>query len=309
MTAATLPGGLFGGMSRRELALWAGAALVMASIHAGGGWYLHQEAPEAVLPPAAPPAVMLDLPPMVINADTVPLDTADPVDSEAAETPQEVKEQIKPVEQEVAEPVEEVTEPEPMEQVTKSEPVAEVVPDLVEAPLPELAMAIPAPRPEMEKPKPVVKPVREKKPVEKKKPELIKEAKIEKPEKVEKKAPANSVAQRKATRAGANTQMAGGSSGSAGSSISPAQWKSRVGAHLMRYRRSITAGRRGGGDALVRFTFNSGGSILSVALARSSGDKNLDEAAVSMVRRASPIPAPPSTVTAMFLTVPVGSTR
>lgn len=308
MTAAAAHGGLFGGMSRRELALWSGAALIVASIHAGGGWYLHREAPEAVLPPAAPPAVMLDLPPMVINADTVPLDTADPVDSEAAETPQEVKEEIKPVEQEVAEPVEEVTEPEPLE-ATKPEAVEEVVPDLTEAPLPEVAMAIPEPRPEIEKPKPVVKPVREKKPVEKKKPEPVKEAKAEKPEKVEKKAVANSVAQRKAARAGAATQMAGGSSGSAGSSMSPSQWKSRVGAHLMRYRRSINAGRRGGGDALVRFTFNSGGSILSVALARSSGDKSLDDAAVSMVRRASPIPAPPSTVTAMFLTVPVGSTR
>ncbi|HEV2507214.1 MAG TPA: energy transducer TonB [Mesorhizobium sp.] len=308
MTAAAAQGGLFGGLSRRELALWSGAALIVASIHAGGGWYLGSGTPEAALPPAAPPAVMLDLPPMVINADTVPLDTADPIDSEAAETPQEVKEEIKPVEQEVAQPVEEVTEPEPMAEATKPEVAEEVVPDLVEAPLPEVAMAIPEPRPDIEKPKPVTKPVREKKPIEKKKPEPVKEAKVEKPEKIEKKAPVNSVAQQKAARAGANTQMAGGS-GSAGSSVSPAQWKSRVGAHLMRYRRSITAGRRGGGDALVRFTFNSGGSILSVALARSSGDKSLDDAAVSMVRRASPIPAPPSTVTVMFLTVPVGSTR
>lgn len=306
MTAAAAHG-LFGGMSRRELALWSGAALVVASIHAGGGWYLGSGTPEAALPPAAQPAVMLDLPPMAVNADTVPLDTADPVDSEAAETPQEVKEEIKPVEQEVADPVEEVTEPEPMAEAAKPEVAEEVVPDLVEAPLPEVAMAIPEPRPEIEKPKPIVKPVREKKPVEKKKPEPVKEAKTEKP--VEKKAPANSVAQQKAARTGASTQMAGGSTGSAGSAVSPAQWKSRVGAHLMRYRRSITAGRRGGGDALVRFTFNSGGSILSVALARSSGDKSLDDAAVSMVRRASPIPAPPSTVTAMFLTVPVGSTR
>lgn len=309
MTALAAHGGPFGGMSRRELALWSGAALIVASIHAGGGWYLGSGAPEAALPPAAPPAVMLDLPPMAVNADTVPLDTADPVDSDAAETPQEVKEEIKPVEQEVAEPVEEAPKPEPTAETAKPEAADEVVPDLVEAPLPEVAMAIPEPRPEIEKPKPVVKPVREKKPVEKKKPEPVKEAKAEKPEKVEKKAVADSVAQRKAARAGAATQMAGGSSGSAGSSISPAQWKSRVGAHLMRYRRSITAGRRGGGDALVRFTFNSGGSILSVALARSSGDKSLDDAAVSMVRRASPIPAPPSTVTAMFLTVPVGSTR
>lgn len=309
MTAATLPGGLFSGLSRRELALWSGAALIVASIHAGGGWYLHRGTPEVMLPPAAPPALMLDLPPMVVNADTVPLDTADPVDSEAAETPQEVKEQIKPVEQEVAQPIEEVTEPEPAEQIVKSESLQEVVPDLVEAPLPEVAMAIPEPRPQIEKPQPVVKPVREKKPVEKKKPEPVKEEKAEKPEKVEKKAVANSVAQQKAARTGANTQVAGGSSGNAGSSVSPAQWKSRVGAHLMRYRRSINAGRRGGGDALIRFTFNSGGSILSVALARSSGDKSLDDAAVSMVRRASPIPAPPSTVTAMFLTVPVGSTR
>lgn len=306
MTAVTAQGGLFGGFSRRELALWSGAALIVASLHAGGGWYLGRGGSESTPPPAAPPAIMLDLPPMIINADTVPLDTADPIDN-VSETPQEINEQIDPVEEEVAKPVEEVTEPEPEIEAPKPEVAEEVVPDLVDAPLPEVAMAIPEPRPETEKPKPVVKPVEKKKPLEKKKPEPVKEAKTEKPEKVEKKKPVNSLAQQKAARDGTNIPKAGGSSGTTGSSVTPSQWTSKVGAHILRYRRSVSLGRRGGGDATVRFTFDSNGTILSVALTRSSGDKALDDAAVTMIRRASPIPTPPPSVTTRFLVLPVGS--
>ena len=306
MTAATAQGGLFGGFSRRELALWSGAAFIVASLHAGGGWYLGRSGSESTPPPAAPPAIMLDLPPMVINADTVPLDTADPIDN-VSETPQEINEQIDPVEEEVAKPVEEVTEPEPEIEAPKPEVAEEVVPDLVEAPLPEVAMAIPEPRPETEKPKPVVKPVEKKKPVKKKKPEPVEEAKTEKPEKVEKKKPVNSLAQQKAARDGTNIPKAGGSSGTTGSSVTPSQWTSKVGAHILRYRRSVSLGRRGGGDTTVRFTFDSNGTILSVALTRSSGDKALDDAAVTMIRRASPIPTPPPSVTTRFLVLPVGS--
>jgi protein TonB len=307
VTAAAAQGGLFGGFSRRELTLWSSAALIVASIHTGGGWYLYSGGSESTPPPAAPPAIMLDLPPMVINAETPPIDSADIVDNEASLKPQEVTEEIKPIEEEVEKPVEEVTEPEPEMEAPKPEVAEDVVPDLVEAPLPEVAMAIPEPRPETEKPKPVVKPVEKKRPLEKKKPEPVKEAKTEKPEKVEKKKPVNSLAQQKAARDGTNIPKAGGSSGTTGSSVTPSQWTSKVGAHILRYRRSVSLGRRGGGDATVRFTFDSSGTILSVALTRSSGDKALDDAAVTMIRRASPIPTPPPSVTTRFLVLPVGS--
>lgn len=293
MTAAAAHGGLFGGINRRELVLWSGAALIVASIHGGGGWYLGSRGAEVSPPASAPPAVMLELPPMVINADPVAIDTADPIDSIASPTPQEIMEQIDPVEQ-VEKPVEEVTEP---EAEATPEVAEEVIPDLVEAPLPEVAVAIPEPRPEIEKPKPVVKPVREKKPVEKKKPEPVKEAKAEKPEKVEKKAPANSVAQQKAAKAGVNSKVNGGGSGSSGSSVSPQKWNSQVVAHIRRYMRSVPNMRRGG-VAYVSFTVNSSGAVVSASLARASGEKVIDDAALSLVRRASPVPAPPDSVPA-----------
>lgn len=296
MTAAAAHGGLFGGMSRRELALWSGAALIVASIHAGGGWYLGNGGSEISPPPSAPPAIMLDLPPMVINAQPVALDTADPIDSMASETPQEVTEQIDPVEEEVQKPVEEVAEPEPEVEAPKPEVAEEVVPDLVEAPLPEVAMAIPEPRPETEKPKPVVKPAREKKPVEKKKPEPVKEARAEKPKKVEKKAPANPIAQQRAAKAGANSKVNGGGSGT-GNSVSPQKWNSQVVAHIRRYMRTIPNVRRSG-VAYVSFTVNSSGAVVSASLARASGEKVIDDAALSLVRRASPVPAPPDSVPA-----------
>ena len=53
MTALALPGGVLGGISRRELTLWSGAALVVVSLHAAGGRYLGRQAPiELSAPPA-----------------------------------------------------------------------------------------------------------------------------------------------------------------------------------------------------------------------------------------------------------------
>ncbi|EBV3600028.1 energy transducer TonB, partial [Salmonella enterica subsp. enterica serovar Virchow] len=47
------------------------------------------------------------------------------------------------------------------------------------------------------------------------------------------------------------------------------------------------------GQAGVRFAFNDSGSITSVTVVRSSGNPKVDDAAVALIRKASPIPAPP----------------
>ena len=104
MTALALPGGVLGGISRRELTLWSGAALVVVSLHAAGGWYLGRQAPIELSAPPAENAIMIDLPPMAVAPEAVPLDAADLVDSTASETPEQVTEQIKPIEPEAAEP-------------------------------------------------------------------------------------------------------------------------------------------------------------------------------------------------------------
>jgi len=66
-------------------------------------------------------------------------------------------------------------------------------------------------------------------------------------------------------------------------------------AHLERRKRYLSGARSRGeqGTAYVRFRIDDGGNVLSASLARSSGFPALDNEVVEMVRRASPVPAPP----------------
>ncbi|MBE1205870.1 energy transducer TonB family protein [Aminobacter carboxidus] len=291
MSAATHEAFSFGGISRGEAVLWSTAAAVILSVHMAGAWYLNQQPPMMMEDMQAQSAVMIDLAPMAMAPEAVQQDATDMVDSAAAESVEEVSETIPPdpVEPvtEPVEPLEQVAEltPEPLEEVTEAEPIEEVIPDIVEAPLPEVAMAIPEPRPEVKKPKPVEKPVREKKPVQKK-PEPVKQAKVEK-----KPAPSAPAAKKSAQNADSVRAPAPGQGG--GKAMSPARWQSRVFAHLNRHKPRNARNR---GVVQVQFSFNAGGDVLSVKLLNSSGDPALDEAAVSLVRRSSPIPAPPPAV-------------
>lgn len=75
-------------------------------------------------------------------------------------------------------------------------------------------------------------------------------------------------------------------------------WQGQVLAALnkvKRYPRGASA-RREQGMPWIRFTMNRQGRILSVTLERSSGFSALDDEAVSLPRRAQPIPKPPEEV-------------
>jgi protein TonB len=98
--------------------------------------------------------------------------------------------------------------------------------------------------------------------------------------------------------------------GAGSSSASATTWKSRLAAHLERRKRYPSSARARGeqGTVLVVFRIDDGGRILSTSLARSSGHPDLDTAAVDMVRRASPVPAPPSGVN-KTITAPVRFVR
>lgn len=74
-----------------------------------------------------------------------------------------------------------------------------------------------------------------------------------------------------------------------GRSSNNADYYSRVLGHLLRFRTAYS----GSGVSLVQFTLSGSGAVTSVRLASASGDAKLDETALSMVRRASPFPAPP----------------
>jgi protein TonB len=172
-------------------------------------------------------------------------------------------------------------QPEPLKQTE--------VPPLPENP--SAAAVLPAAEPETKKEKPKEE---KKKPPEK-----------EKEKKKEHSRPAPVTSAPKAARvprARTNAAPAAGAS----SSMSVATWRSALMAHLNRYKRFPAGGTRG--TSLVTFSIDGRGNVVSARLARSSGDSVLDREAVSLARRASPVPPPPSNIAArgrITLRVPI----
>ena len=233
-------------LERREVALWSAAALVVVAAHAGSAWLISQS--RAPVPPAdaAPAAIMLELAPMTVAPEAVPMDTADLVDSAFVQPSEEPVEIAEPVPEEpVTDPVEETevseivpdqarqAEPEaveaehidetpPEETVAQAPPeetmaeAEEVIPDIVEAPLPEVAMAVPESKPVEE---PAAKPAREA--------ETGGEAKDggEAPSSKKEAAPQASLAMKKSAQNAPKAAAAAGNQGVSGSSISPATWE------------------------------------------------------------------------------------
>lgn len=78
----------------------------------------------------------------------------------------------------------------------------------------------------------------------------------------------------------------------------PADWQSRVLAHLNAVKAypSSARARRQQGVVLIRFTLDRTGAVLAVALAQTSGFALLDREALTLPRRASPLPQPPEDV-------------
>ncbi len=103
-------------------------------------------------------------------------------------------------------------------------------------------------------------------------------------------------------RSGARAASERRGSGRRRATASPGQVRSysaAVRARIARNRPS-SAGRRG--TAVVRFAISRGGGLRYVRLARSSGDRALDRAALGSVRRAAPFPRPPRGMSAGQLT-------
>lgn len=72
-------------------------------------------------------------------------------------------------------------------------------------------------------------------------------------------------------------------------------WQSRLMAHLNRRKVYPDDARRRGmeGTVRLRFVIDGSGKVLSYSVIGSSGRPSLDRAALQMIRRASPVPAPP----------------
>ena len=76
---------------------------------------------------------------------------------------------------------------------------------------------------------------------------------------------------------------------------SEASWESRVKGHLNRYKRYPGDARKRArtGTAVVTFTVNTEGTIVSSFLEISSGTFSLDREAIAVLERAQPLPKPP----------------
>lgn len=314
---------LGGSLSRREIMLWGAAGLVVLLAHSAFALAFNKATLFSPPPEAAEQAMEIELTPLpvtlpeIVGAESfvepVPTERIEPMEDEPA-VEEAVPEEIQPVDPELAmaEPPEPETltpleQPEPVETV-EAEPVPDtlqpepdpvepetiqpdgVEPEIVEQPIPdtimpEVALAIPTPKPVIEpveeeqprpkeakpKEKPKERPA-ERKPVEKAQPKKT----VEKPAKVAKAKPPSSASSRAAQASKAPK-------------INPARWHNAVRAAVAR-----RVGRvRGEGSLSISFVVNSSGAVVSARISRSSGNGRLDSAAMSAVRSAR-VPAPPA---------------
>ncbi|MEQ1408465.1 TonB family protein [Neorhizobium sp. Rsf11] len=274
-----------------ELALWSVAGLLMLSVHIGAAALLMQETPDAPADNSPPAAIMIELAPEpeAVNTeeDQISPDQQDQEEVKSEQTEPAEEPQPEPV---IEEPPREMPEPEP--QITQTipepppEPVEEIDPieEQMTAALENVEVPLPMMRPEPPKPD------------EAKKPEPRKEQakRTQKPKQQQQQARQDMAEAKVQARQSDRTAASQNSAGFFSQSISPAKWKSRVQAKLARTARRCPGD--GTGTAAVRFSFDGRGNVTSVSLSRSSGDSAIDSYIISAVRRASPIPAPPSGV-------------
>jgi protein TonB len=287
----------------RQGTLWTGAALVMAFAHAGGVAWMLRQPPVEMADNAPPPAIMIEMAvePEAINTEEkqiaeemqesaeVKSDTVEPI-----EKPEEMVEQPTPEEIQPEQPVEEMTQAEPSEKI-EPEPEVDPIEQTIISQLENVEVPIPVFRPEPEKERPIEKPTPRKK-------EIAKKPERKKPAPSSKAANEAATQVRQSNRNAASQTTAGMGFGS----VSPAKWQSRLMAHLERRKKYPSAARSRGerGTVYVRFRIDDGGNVLSASLARSSGFPELDAEVLSLVRRASPVPAPPAGVS-RTITAPV----
>jgi len=93
-----------------------------------------------------------------------------------------------------------------------------------------------------------------------------------------------------------------------GSAVSPRvlpSFRDLVAAHLQRFKRAPKGG--GNGTAVVSFTIDRSGRVLSRSVAKSSGSSALDEAALALINRADPLPRFPAAMPqeSVTFTVPI----
>jgi protein TonB len=262
-----------------DLLLWGVAALAVGAAHAGVAfWVLHE--PDVPAFDAPPPAIMIELSALPEATETQETELSQ--DTHTAQASQAVQEVVAP---------ESPTPPEtPVEEpVETPDDVAPAPDDLErEAEVALLAKKRPKPRParESQAPKP--------------QPKEVTRPQTPRPQQSAAASPSAVEAQNQQAQQ-SNRNAAAQSARGSGRSMSPAKWQARLGAHLERFK-PRSKGERG--TAYVTFSINATGHVSGARLARSSGDPAIDQAAISLVKRASPVPQPPPSVP-RAITVPI----
>jgi protein TonB len=190
----------------------------------------------------------------------------------------------------------------PGPQMTESEYMPEPEPQ-PPAPVEESIVAVPpAPNPEIVIPPKQEKPAEQKAEAKPKPPEPIKKQQKQ----ATKAAPRTTANPRMSQRAHAATAP---SPGTASSARATADYRALLAAHLQRHKQYPAAARAAGesGTAVIAFTVDRNGRVLSRSLARSSGSRNLDAEVLAMIGRAQPMPRFPADMpqSRMAFSVPI----
>jgi periplasmic protein TonB len=84
-------------------------------------------------------------------------------------------------------------------------------------------------------------------------------------------------------------------------------WQRELAAHLDRYKRYPSDRASQAAQIVLGFALDRTGRVLSVAVVRGSGDRSFDDAALAVMRRADPVPAPPPRIadSGLSFTLPV----
>jgi protein TonB len=247
---------------RLRLGRWAGAATVVCALHAGGVALALMSWQEEDLDEAGG----------ALTVEMAPLPAAVPVDSpDWAHGPEQ--EQAK-LTHEAAKPV--------VEEVEKD------IPRVDPSPAPEPEVALPKPQPEEED-----------KPKEQEEP---KEAALQEPTpQQDADIPVETAPPRVEAQPSPGARIAPSQSASVGREQQ--RWMKGLVERLQRFKRYPDEANRRGikGVAVVRFTVDRTGQVVSSEVLQSSGSPILDEEALALVKRASPFPLPPGTVTDEYL--------
>ncbi|MCC5958974.1 MAG: energy transducer TonB [Rhodobacteraceae bacterium] len=257
--------------------LWTGAALAVMSAHAGAVIWATRALP-MVAADSPPPAIMIELAPMTEATETQETVLSQDIQDAQASAPAQAVAipEPEPVEEEVEE---EITEdPQPDEVTHEAEVVLSVSPR-------------PRPRPQQVAVTQTARQNPQRDPA---------------PPVPQQTAASQSSVRAQNQQAQHSTRNAARQSAQgAGRSISPVQWQSRLLAHLERHK---PRSRGEQGQAHVTFQIDAAGNVSAIRLSRSSGRADVDQAATDLVRRASPVPAPPPGVQGT-ITVPVMFSR